>query len=67
MIKIKRIGVEISGIYYVTEEGTYLCDINFINSTDTSKMALYTLTINDIDGEPCRLLRDIKFEVVYEF
>ena len=30
-------------------------------------MALYTLTINDIDGEPCRLLRDIKFEVVDEF
>lgn len=67
MIKIKRIGVEINGIYYITEGGTYLCDTNFVKSTDTSNMSLHTLTINSIDGEPCKLLRNIKFEVVDEF
>lgn len=67
MIKIKRIGVEISGIYYITEGGTYLCDTNFIKSTNTSEMALHTLTINNTDGEPSKLLRNIKFEVVDEF
>lgn len=67
MIKIKLIGQEISGYLYITEKGTYIIDINFSKSKDTSHMNLHTLSWNDPDGEPNEALKSDKFVVVDEF
>lgn len=67
MIKIKLVGQEPSGNLYITERGTYIMDINFSKSKDTSCMSLYTLSWNDPDGEPNKDLKSDKFVVVYEF
>lgn len=67
MIKIKLIGQEISGNLYITERGTYIMDTNFSKSKDTSHMNLYTLSWNNLDGEPNKALKSDKFVVVDEF
>lgn len=67
MIKIKLVGQELSGNLYITERGTYIMDINFSKSKDTSCMSLYTLSWNDPDGEPNKALKSNKFVVVDEF
>lgn len=67
MIKIKLVGQELSGNLYITERGTYIMDINFSKSKDTSCMSLYTLSWNDPDGEPNKDLKSDKFVVVDEF
>ena len=67
MIKIKLIAQELSGNLYITEKGTYIMDINFSKSKDTSRMSLHTLSWNDPDGEPNKALKFDKFVVVDEF
>lgn len=67
MVKIKRIGEEMSGVLYITEKGTYLMDINFHKGTDVSKMAIYRLSMNNPDGEPMYQLKSEQFEVVDDF
>lgn len=67
MIKIKLVDQELSGNLYITERGTYIMDINFSKSKDTSCMSLYTLSWNDPDGEPNKALKSDKFVVVDEF
>lgn len=67
MIKIKLVGQDLSGNLYITERGTYIMDINFSKSKDTSCMSLYTLSWNDPDGEPNKALKSDKFVVVDEF
>lgn len=67
MIKIKLVSQELSGNLYITERGTYIMDINFSKSKDTSCMSLYTLSWNDPDGEPNKALKSDKFVVVDEF
>lgn len=67
MIKIKLVDQELSGNLYITERGTYIMDINFSKSKDTSCMSLYTLSWNDPDGEPNKVLKSDKFVVVDEF
>lgn len=67
MIKIKLIGQELSGNLYITEKGTYIMDINFSKSKDTSRMNLHTLSWNNLDGEPNKALKSDKFVVVNEF
>lgn len=67
MIKIKLVDQELSGNLYITERSTYIMDINFSKSKDTSCMSLYTLSWNDPDGEPNKVLKSDKFVVVDEF
>lgn len=67
MIKIKLIGQELSGNLYITERGTYIIDINFSKSKDTSHMNLHTLSCNNSDGDPNKALKSDKFVVVDEF
>lgn len=67
MIKIKLIGQELSGNFYITERGTYIMDTNFSKSKDTSHMNLHTLSWNNLDGEPNKALKSDKFVVVDEF
>lgn len=67
MIKIKLIGQELSGNLYITERGTYIMDINFSKSKDTSRMNLHTLSWNNPDGELNKALKSDKFVVVDEF
>lgn len=57
MIRIKRIGIELSGILYITEKGTYLIDTNFSKSNNTKDMSIYKLSMNDPDGEPLYKLK----------
>lgn len=67
MIKIKLVGQELSGNLYITERGTYIMDINFSKSKDTSCMSLHTLSWNNPDGELNKALKSDKFVVVDEF
>lgn len=67
MIKIKLVGQELSGNLYITERGTYIMDINFSKSKDTSRISLHTLSWNNSDGEPNKALKSDKFVVVDEF
>lgn len=67
MIEIKLVGQELSGNLYITKKGSYVMDCNFSDSNDPHDMDLYSLTINNPDGEPdCRLKPD-NFVVVKEF
>lgn len=67
MIKIKLIGQELSGNLYITERSTYIMDTNFSKSKDTSHMNLHTLSWNNPDDEPNKVLKSDKFVVVDEF
>lgn len=63
-VEIKLIGSEINGDIYITNKGTYLCDVNF--NHDNSY--LHTMTRNDFDGEPNISVRDdINFVIVDKF
>lgn len=62
-IEIKFIGRELSGDVYITKRGIYVMDINF----NPNAMDLYSMTMNDIDGEPYFRLNIKRFKVVKEF
>ena len=70
-IKIKAVGDTVSGIGYVTEQGSYLIVVHVRGYNDKypdcSTMDLHACCTNEPDGETHYRLKSEKFVVVDEF